>query len=236
MSFLLANKVKMMKKILTYISFLASTAKAVKQGGMCVKHSIRVVLLLCGCVLLIGCSKFHNLPDAVKPASWILDMVPKDAPPKIQQAWLDGCKSGMGTMTNSGYRSLYRFTQDPVLRKDPAYYKVWKDIYTFCRHYAYGVIRQSNTRSRLSNNIPSLLERIGGAHNLLEYNLGNWWGPPGQGVWFKDFGYIEGNPYPGDIGGMSTLDYSGDFAWSGTRGGEHMNWNFTPNAGFKFYQ
>jgi len=182
--------------------------------------------------LLVGCNKFHNMPDTWKPSAWILEQVPKDATPAQKQGWLDGCKSGMGNMTNSGYRSFYRFTQDPELRKDPAYYKVWKDTYTFCRHYVYGIVRQSDSRMRLSNNIRSLHERVAAGHNLLEYNLANWWGPPGEGIMFENFGWVGGNPYPGDIGGPGNLlDFSDGMAMNGKRGGEHMNWDFYAGSG-----
>ena len=79
-----------------------------------------IILLI---TTLAGCT---SVPDSMKPMSWVFDQVPPDAPENFKQGYKDGCESGFSSMTNTAYRGFYHFRQDPILRKDPVYYKTWK--------------------------------------------------------------------------------------------------------------
>lgn len=192
-----------------------------------IKRTLTLLLLP---LAINGC---YSLPDSLKPMPWLFKQVPKDAPAEFKKGWYDGCESGLASMTNSFYRSSYRFQQDPALRKDPVYYKTWKDTYTFCRHYAYGTIRQSDTRMRLPNNITTMHERIGGGHNILGHNMLNLWGPGTEGMPLKNFGQIGGDPSFGG-GVLNAMDFSGDMIMS-TNGGSSMNMDFRPAQDSGFY-
>ncbi|MDB2415425.1 hypothetical protein N9W34_06610 [Rickettsiales bacterium] len=177
--------------------------------------------LLITLLALQGC---YSAPDTIKPSSWIFDMVPKDAPDNFKKGFVDGCKSGLANMTNSTYHAFYEFTQDPILRKDPVYYRTWKDTFTFCRHYAYGTIREADMRQRNANSRPKHLDYIAGGENMFETGVLNFWGlGKGHGSFFKHFGYVGTDPTLKSI----DLDFSGDNYFN--KGGEshpHMNWNY----------
>lgn len=177
--------------------------------------------------MLPGC---YNAPDFAKPMSWIFDHMPEDAPNNFKRGWRDGCESGMSSMTNTAYKTFYSFKQDPQLRRDPTYYKTWKDTYTYCRHYVYGTVRQGNQRMNLSNKQNSFLTSFMGAEGIFETGMLNMWGPGGAVMPFRSVGAIGGNGDMMGIGGLGTLDYSGDYAMSGKEGG--MTMDFSGEAPF----
>lgn len=188
-----------------------------------IKHKWVVFLVS---ILLSSC---HAAPDSIKPL-WrqVAPQMPQNATENYKRGWKDGCRSGLGNMTNSWYRTFHRWTQDPVLIKDPTYYKAWKDTYTFCRHYAYGIMRQSNTRSRNQNAIQSFHERMLGGHNPLEYNLGNVQGPGKAGLLFGKWGETGGSGFFEDWGNV--LDFRKDMVFNGKIDGFGSGWvwDFTP--------
>lgn len=168
--------------------------------------AIMVLLFLFGC---------YNAPDALKPMPWIFNMVPKEAPNNYKRGWRDGCESGLANMTNSMYRKFYTFRQDNALRKDATYYKVWKDTYTFCRHYAYGTLRQADMRTRLPNAQTSFQAYFMGAEGIFDKGMLNLWGPVDWLVPMQKIVHIGGDRFLGTgqserevVGGVSTLDYS----------------------------
>ena len=124
----------------------------------------KTILLIILSIPLIGC---YNAPDMIKPASWVFKMTPEDSPPIYKIAWRDGCESGMSSMTNTAYKTFYSFKQNPNLRSNPDYYKTWKDTYTFCRHYVYGILKQSGQRYRRPNDRSAFLESFMGAEGIL---------------------------------------------------------------------
>lgn len=181
--------------------------------------------MVLGCALVLsGC--FFTAPDAIKPGSWIFNQMPQNAPENFKRGWRDGCESGLATMTNGFWRDFYRWTQDKELRKDPLYYTVWQDTYTYCRHYAYGLIRQANLRMTLQNNQPSFLSTFAGTKNFFDFGLLQFQAV--EGGYIKNAGVIGGNG--GDtLGTGMTWDYSGDMASVGTQG---LGLDFAPNYAF----
>ena len=181
---------------------------------------MRFFVVIISVFLLSGC---YNAPDAVKPGSWLLKQMPEDAPNDFKRGWKDGCESGMSGMTNTAYKTFYSFKQDPNLRSKPMYYKTWKDTYTFCRHYVYGIIRQGNQRMNLPNNRSAFMSTFMGAEGILETGMLNLWGPGAPIVPFKNVGNIGGSG--GWVGGMGTLDFSDDYVLNGKRGGMTMDFS-----------
>ncbi|MCD6034976.1 MAG: hypothetical protein K0R63_717 [Rickettsiales bacterium] len=88
------------------------------------------------------------IKKALRPMPWIFNQMPKTAPEEYQRGWKEGCESGMASMTNDYYKTFYTFKQSPELITNETYYKAWKDVYTFCRHYSYGIIREADVRMR----------------------------------------------------------------------------------------
>lgn len=177
---------------------------------------IRLVILVMTLTAITGC---YNAPDAVKPMPWLFDQMPKDAPNNFKRGWIDGCETGMASMTNSFYKAFYAFKQDAKLRDDPIYYTVWKDTYNFCRHYVYGTLRQSNQRMKLSGNtISEWQETFMGAEGILESGMLHLTGPGDWLLPLQNIGAIGGDPWIPALGGgaawtqvtggISELDYS----------------------------
>jgi len=184
---------------------------------------MKYLTILATIFLLSGC---YSAPHAVKPHGWLFKQVPQDAPNKYKLGWKDGCESGLSSMTNTAYKTFYSFKQDPVLRENPVYYKAWKDTYNFCRHYAYGTIRQADLRMKLPNQPNQFLTTFMGTHNILEHGLLQMWGPGGGTLkFFKNFGGLGGNI--GDTIGMGgSIDFSDDMALNGKGKNPIMNWDF----------
>jgi hypothetical protein len=174
-----------------------------------------------------------SVPDQFKPMPWIFKQVPQDASASVKKGWIDGCESGLASMTNSFYRSFYRFQQDPALRKDPDYYRTWKDVFTYCRHYAYGTLRQANARMALANSRSGVFNRIGGQQNWLDTGMLNMWGPGSEGQWFQNFGDIGGDPYLSP-GLANVLDFRGDMYLGKPEGNPSLDWDFRGTAPASF--
>ena len=71
-----------------------------------------------------------------------LDMTPPDGPPIFQQAWMDGCKTGVASNTNDFYKLFAKITQDPKLMKEEIYRRVWQDAYNYCWFHTSGDLTQ----------------------------------------------------------------------------------------------
>ena len=106
----------------------------------------RLGAIVLGLLLLSGCD---TMKTALRPMPWILDQYPKDAPEDYVAGWKDGCESGLASMTNDYYRAFYHFKSDTAQVKNSNYYIPWKDAYNYCRHYAYGPLREANLRQKL---------------------------------------------------------------------------------------
>jgi hypothetical protein len=104
------------------------------------------VMFLSACTTPAG--KDGMIVNAMKPMPWIFKQMPEHAPEEYKKGWKEGCESGLASMTNDYYKTFYTFKQDAGLIKNEIYYKAWKDTFNFCRHYAYGIVRESNTRMR----------------------------------------------------------------------------------------
>lgn len=180
----------------------------------------KIFILLLSLMVLSGC---YNAPNPVKPMSWLFKQMPEDAPNNYKRAWIDGCESGLSNMTNTMYKTFYSFKMDPVLRKNALYYKIWQDTYNFCRHYAYGTIRETNQRMNLSNRRPQFMEQFMGAEGIFEAGMLRMWGPGDAITPLGQFGDVSGDL--GDSLGMQgTMDFTDDSVMNGKRGG--MDWNF----------
>ena len=183
---------------------------------------MRILLITFTILTLSGC---YHAPDFVKPMSWLLKQVPDDAPSAYKLGWLDGCETGMSSMTNTAYKTFYSFKQNKQLRANPDYYKVWKDTYTFCRHYAYGTIRQANVRMRLPNDRTDTLTSFMGTTNIFEAGLLQLWGPGDALKLLGNAGTVGGDL--GSTFGMGdALDFSGDSVMNGQGTNPIMNWDF----------
>ncbi len=172
--------------------------------------------------LLGGC---YNAPDHLKPMPWLFKQMPNDAPNNYKRGWKDGCESGLASMTNSFYRTFYTFKQDATLRRDPTYYTAWKDTYNFCRHYAYGTLRESGQRINLPNNLNQGQQTFMGAEGIFEQGPLQMLGPGGTTLMpLQKVGPIGGNGnFPLDLGGISNWDYSNEYMSLGN-GGLNMNY------------
>jgi hypothetical protein len=176
-------------------------------------------------ILLITLSGCYSAPDPLKPMSWLFKQMPQDAPNNYKRGWKDGCETGMSSMTNTFYKTFYSFKQDKKLRTDPVYYTAWKDSSTFCRHYVYGTIRQSDVRMNLPNKQSDVQETFMGARGILDSGMLQLLGPGDALLPFQQFGTLGGSgAWPMDIGGQSGLDYSGESAISGVDA--TMTWDF----------
>jgi len=192
----------------------------------------RIIVIFIGLFILAGC---YNNPDALKPMPWIFKQMPENAPNNYKRGWKDGCESGLATMTNSLYRKFYSFRQDSGLRSNATYYKSWKDSFDFCRGYAYGTLRESNQRMSLQPHKNGILGTYIGT-GIFEAGPLQVEGPGGTTLMpFEKIGPIGGDPYIGVgnserqvIGGVSTLDYSGDTMFGNMDGGWTLDYSHVP--------
>ena len=67
-----------------------------------------------------------------------LDFDPPPGPAVYRKGWKDGCITGYGAYTDRFYSgtNAYGWRQDPKLKDDPMYYRVWKDAFFYCTFYA----------------------------------------------------------------------------------------------------
>jgi len=66
-------------------------------------------------------------------------MEPPPGPPEYQQGYMDGCESGFKGYSKPYNQIWWRFRQDPVLRQNDTYLKVWRDSYFYCAAYALSI-------------------------------------------------------------------------------------------------
>lgn len=191
-----------------------------------VGNYMRKCFLLIFIIFLASCS-LSDTPDILKPMPWLFKQVPENAPNKYKEGWKHGCESGLASMTNSYFKSFYKFRQNKKLITNKSYYKAWKDTYDFCRHYAYGTIRQADNRYRLPHQQPRFLATFMGTRNILDYGLLQMWGPGGNNlVPLKNFGHLGGVVNNSEVGAGSSMDFSDGYAFSGNGVNNAMNWDF----------
>ncbi len=104
---------------------------------------ISVFSLMCVAMVLSGCFQNNGILG-YKPRPWGLGGPPDNAPENYKKGWHDGCDTGLSEFTGSGYKSFYKFTQDPKLVEDPVYYQVWKSAEQYCKHYPYKWINRAD--------------------------------------------------------------------------------------------
>lgn len=61
-----------------------------------------------------------------------LDFRPPEGPPIFQQAWKDGCETGIASNTNDFYKLSNTIRQNPALMQEEIYRRVWQDAYNYC--------------------------------------------------------------------------------------------------------
>lgn len=120
---------------------------------------------------LVGCG--WKAPESIRPMNRIFEQMPTGGPAEYEQGWKDGCESGMTAHTNNFYQSFYVFKQDNSLLKNEYYYKAWQDSYSYCRLYAYMLLREANLRRSLPNESQFLGRK--NQKGLLQWLEG--WGP-----------------------------------------------------------
>ncbi len=178
-------------------------------------HMARILRLSVLCVVLTSLSGCYRLPAAMKPAGFIFNQMPENAPENFKKGWVDGCTTGASTMTNSFYRWFYRFTVDKELMNDPVYYATWKDTSTFCRHYVYGLLREGDGRTRLPNNMPSVVDRFAGTKDFFNSGILHFWSVEGtNGMMIQNWGETAGNGNQ-TTDSAFTWDYSSTGAFTG---------------------
>ncbi len=169
----------------------------------------KLVIIFLAITVLSGC---YDAPDKLKPMPWIFNMMPKDAPNNYKRGWKDGCESGLGNMTNAMYKTFYTFKQDAKLREDSTYYTSWKTSYNFCRHYAYGTLRESNQRFNLQGVPNEFYSSFMGADGGMfsDSSALHMWGPVDWLLPFQKIGHIGGDPWiasgPGSGNKAGTFD------------------------------
>lgn len=98
----------------------------------------RIICLLAMCLVAVGCNQMSN--QLTNPRPWGIGETP-DGPPEFRKGWEDGCDTGIGVYGDDRYKFAYTFKQDLNLLKNPAYYRAWRDAYTYCRWYAENWVR-----------------------------------------------------------------------------------------------
>lgn len=84
-------------------------------------------------LLLSGCGVVY--PFWAKPYALNMDEGP-EGPPEYRQGYRDGCQSGFKAYSSQYNKVWWKFKQDPALRQNPVYYRIWKDAYAYCAAYA----------------------------------------------------------------------------------------------------
>ena len=95
----------------------------------------------------------------MRPNARLLKQVPREAPGLYQQAWREGCVSGMSASGNVAYKIAYQNTIDPVLRRQADYAKGWNEAYKYCMHYTMATLWESgllNTTPAEETLLPSM--------------------------------------------------------------------------------
>ena len=175
----------------------------------------RIVRYAIAGLLLTSPSACYSIPNQLKPAGYVFNQMPQDAPENYKKGWEDGCTTGSSFMTNSFYRWFYRFTIDKDLIHDPVYYSTWKDTATFCRHYMYGLLREGDGRTRVPSATPSVVDRFVGTKDFFNSGALHFWGVEGSnGMMFQQWGETAGN---GNVTTDSafTWDFSSQGAFTG---------------------
>lgn len=121
-------------------------------------NKIAILLVI---LILAGCETIVASTQVLKPMPWIFDQMPENGSEIYKQAWKDGCQSGLGGMSNDYYKTYYPFKQTHELLVNEVYYKTWKDTYTFCRHYAYGIIKEGSVRMTVPDQRSGMEDYIG---------------------------------------------------------------------------
>lgn len=64
--------------------------------------------------------------------AYSLDFEPPPGPEIFQQAWKDGCETGVASNTNDFYKMFNTIKQNPDMMKEELYRRVWQDAYNYC--------------------------------------------------------------------------------------------------------
>jgi hypothetical protein len=86
-------------------------------------------------ISMSSCRNGKFYPAWAKPLSLDIADAPEGSP-IYQQGYRDGCESGFKGYSQPYNKVWWKFRQDPKLRGNPVYYKIWKDAYSYCAAYA----------------------------------------------------------------------------------------------------
>lgn len=115
-------------------------------------YIIRYTLLL----FLLAPALGGCYPWWAKPYSLDLDD-PPPGPPEYQQGYKDGCESGFKAYSAHYNKVWWEFKQDPKLRNNITYYKVWKDAYAYCAAFANSAYGHGLWNYNISGGTPGIL-------------------------------------------------------------------------------
>ncbi|MBL0317791.1 MAG: hypothetical protein IPP74_00545 [Alphaproteobacteria bacterium] len=87
--------------------------------------SLRLLICLGILLQLIAC----------KPVPLWIGKTPTNADPMFNMGWKDGCESGLASVSNSFYKTFYKFRQQAHLIENNTYYGAWFDSFRYCRDY-----------------------------------------------------------------------------------------------------
>lgn len=77
-------------------------------------------------LVLGGCERWKM------STGYSLDFRPPPGPEIFQQAWKDGCETGIASNTNDFYKMFNTIKQNPAMMKEELYRRVWQDAYNYC--------------------------------------------------------------------------------------------------------
>ena len=111
-----------------------------------IKNYIFYILIA---LILSSCDLTKN--NIFAPNKKLFKMVP-DGPDEFRQGFLDGCQTGMATgFANDYYKSFYKYTKDVemIKQKKLKYTRAWSAAMIYCRHYAFGTLKEADMTPKL---------------------------------------------------------------------------------------
>lgn len=80
--------------------------------------------------VMTGCTYFNSKTGLGRPGGFMMEI--DYGSPDYRQGYKDGCASGYSGYGDSFNRFFHTWQQDPEKVKNPVYYQVWRDAYTYC--------------------------------------------------------------------------------------------------------
>jgi hypothetical protein len=102
------------------------------------------------------------------PNKKLFKMLP-NGPASFQQGFLDGCETGLATgFANDYYKSFYKYKKDVnmIKQKNALYTRAWSASMIYCRHYAFGTLKEAGMPPKLPGD-KNASKMVLGEHSLL---------------------------------------------------------------------